>query len=272
MSQWPSFSYSYDGSFQGFLSCVFSSYVNRERPACFSTMDDPRLSLWPSRAVESNREHASRVYRALSQRISKDAQRLVVHGFLTCLPDRELYLYEFIRLGFQRGPAVLRDLTDDRVAVLNRAVQHMGGEAHLLKGFLRFSDQNGVLVAEIEPKNRVLPLLRPHFCARYSGESFVIHDRTHAEALFYHPQQWTITPVEDFQAGPPDQEELEYRRLWRQFYDTIAIEGRYNPKCRMTNMPKRYWGTMTEFQEDEGTGLREASAARGGNLPEFRVK
>ena len=48
----------------------------------------------------------------------------------------------------------------------------------------------------------------------------------------------------------PDQAELECRALWRKFYNTIAIESRYNPKCRMTHMPKRFWGDMTEFQED----------------------
>ena len=45
---------------------------------------------------------------------------------------------------------------------------------------------------------------------------------------------------------------MTYRRLWRRFYDTIAIRERENPRCRMTNMPKRFWGTMTEFQPDEG--------------------
>ena len=47
---------------------------------------------------------------------------------------------------------MVRDLTDDRVAVLTRAVGHLTGEAHLLKGFTRFSEQEGVLVGEIAPK------------------------------------------------------------------------------------------------------------------------
>ena len=55
--------------------------------------------------------------------------------------------------------------------------------------------------------------------------------------------------------GPAGAEELAYRKLWRTFYDTIAIEGRRNPKCRMTNMPKRYWAMMTEFQKDWDTAL-----------------
>lgn len=252
MSTWMQFSYSYDGTFSGFLTCVFESYVNKELPVAFTTPDDPRVSLWPERAVETNEEHAGRVYRSLSQRISLDAQSWVYRGFLTCMPEKERKLYDFIRLGYHVGPAVVRDLADERVCCVMRALQHLKGEVHLLRGFIRFSEQDGLLVAEIEPKNRVLPLLRPHFCGRYSGERFVIYDRTHREALFYQPGSWAIVPLEEFHLSLPDQTELDFRRLWRRFYDTIAIEGRYNPKLRMTHMPKRYWNTMTEFQPDEG--------------------
>ena len=51
-------------------------------------------------------------------------------------------------------------------------------------------------------------------------------------------------------AAAPGREERDFRRLWRRFYDTIAIEGRENPRCRMTQMPKQFWGTMTEFQNE----------------------
>ena len=56
--------------------------------------------------------------------------------------------------------------------------------------------------------------------------------------------------MEAFRAAAPGREERDFRRLWRRFYDTIAIEGRENPRCRMTQMPKRFWGTMTEFQNE----------------------
>ena len=250
------FAYLYDGSYAGFLTCIYESYVRKELPVSFSTPEDPRISLYPERAVETEEAHAGRVYRSLSQRISLDAQRLVTRGFLTCMPEKEERIYAFVRLGYRIGPAVVRDLTDPRVAPLVTALTHLKGEAHQLQGFLRFSEQGGVLTAEIEPKNRVLPLLRPHFCARYSGERFVIYDRTHREALFYQPGRWAIVPLEAFCAGAPGETELDYRRLWRRFYDTVSIEGRYHPKCRMTHMPKRYWNTMTEFQTEPGLGER----------------
>jgi len=240
----------YDGTFAGFLTCVFECYVHREEPAEFRAPEDPCCSLYPLRTILTDKGSAKRVYRSLATEIGPLAQKTVARGFLTCLPDRELWLWRLIRMGYQRGPQLMYDLADPTVDKVRKAVYHLEHEAHQYTGFVRFSDLDGVLVGEIEPKNRVLPLLRPHFCGRYPQERFVLHDRTHTEALFHQPGRWAILTVEDFQMGPADETELAYGTMWRSFYDTIAIEGRYNPKCRMTHMPKRYWGMMTEFQEE----------------------
>ena len=61
----------------------------------------------------------------------------------------------------------------------------------------------------------------------------------------------TAPTVDDFHISAPGQEERDFRALWRRFYDTVAIQGRENPRCRMTHMPKRFWGDMTEFQREE---------------------
>ena len=261
MTGWPQVAYTYDGTFDGFLTCVYESYVHHERAAAFSAPGQAQLSLYPERPVDTHPDHAKRVRQSLPRRLSPQGARLVVYGFLTALPDREQSLYDFLALGFERGPSVLHDLTDQRVFTLDRAVRYLTGEAHLLKGFIRFSDRDGVLTAEIEPRNRVLPLLRPHFCARYPSEAFVIYDRTHREALFYRPGQWAIVPLDDFRVAGPDKDERDWRALWRQFYRTVSIEGRYNPRCRMSHMPKRYWGCMTEFQTDPP---EDATALPGG--------
>ena len=112
-----------------------------------------------------------------------------------------------------------------------------------------------MLGAEIAPRNRVLPLLRGHFCERCYNETFFIYDRTHHEALLYANGRSRIVPLASFEAAPPDAEEAAYRKLWTRFYDTIAIRERENPKLRMTHMPKRYWDTMTEFQDDDTAAL-----------------
>ena len=111
---WPRFSYSYDGSFAGFLTCVFMAYANKEEPACFLTYGDGRVTLWPQRTVDTDDQKARRVYRSLDRSMGQQGRRLVTYGFLTCLPEKDLALWEFLRLGYERGPGVVRDLTDDR--------------------------------------------------------------------------------------------------------------------------------------------------------------
>lgn len=242
--------YLYDGSFDGLLCCIFDSYANKEVPAAITCDEDAVPMLFASRTIPTDRSHAVRVLRKVST-CSPYAANLLHKGYLTCLPDREIHLYQLVEKLLREGPGFLQNQADGTLYPIYKAVRHLNGEAHLLKGFTRFSQLGPVLGGEIAPKNRVLPLLRSHFCARYCNDAFFLYDRTHREALFYAGGKSVIRPLEDFQMAPPDEEEARYRTLWKCFYDTVAIRERYNPKCQMTQMPKRYWGTMTEFQGPE---------------------
>lgn len=249
--------YRYDGSFEGFLCCVFDSFYRRELPSAILAEQDDRVLLFPEHRVETDAGHAERVYTSLRQRISSQVADLVFLGFLTCLPERELLLLQFIRMGYRRGASVVHMLADDTVGQLTRAVQHLHNEAHLLLGFVRFSEYDGRLVAIITPKNRVLPLMASHFRGRYPEEYFLIYDSTHAQALLYRPYQATILSLSRFSLPRPDQKETRFQQLWQCFYNTVAIKERKNAKCRQGHLPKRYWENMTEFwpQQWPGEGL-----------------
>lgn len=247
---WREIIYQYDGSFEGLLCCVFESYTQKERPTAILRDGDDEPSLFEIRAVRTNEQHARRIYRSLHRR-AEEAGPFLRRAFLTCMPDKEMAIYRFIAKFYREGAPLLTRLSDDTFLPLLRAVRHLSGEVELLRGFVRFSEFDGVLGTEIEPKNRVLPLLRHHFCERYHNETFFIYDRTHQEALLYSGGVSRIVPLERFEMAQPDEQEAGYRRLWRRFYDTIAIEARKNEKLRMTHMPKRYWNTMTEFQNED---------------------
>ena len=237
--------YQYDGSLDGFLCCVYESYVYKEAPAAFCCDEDP-LSLYEVRTVITQPAYSQRVSRGIAARSGK-ALAVVRRGFLTCLPDKEARLYAFIRKLLAEGPGFMRDLSDPACYPLYRAIRHMNGELEKLRGFVRFLDYGGTLGAEIEPKNRVLPLLRGHFCQRYANEQFFIYDRTHRELLLYANGRSRITQIENFQPVLPGEDELYFRSLWKQFFQSVAIRERENPRCQNTFMPKRYRGTMTEF-------------------------
>ena len=146
---WLQVCYEYDGSFEGFLTCVFESYSYHEEPACFQGPEELCYTLWPARRIETDREKAARVYRSLDARLGRGASRLVYRAFLTCLEGREGHIYRFLQYGYRRGRGVMGELGHPLVSVLNKAVYHLEHEAHLYTGFARFSDYRGVLLGEI---------------------------------------------------------------------------------------------------------------------------
>lgn len=263
--------YRYDGSFAGFLSCVWDALENKIEPADFLLFEDG-ATLWEEREVAADESRARRLYTALAKRVSGRFRHFIAWGFLTCLPQRELALFTLIRRGMEEGPQAAMDLSDPVMAKVMLAYQKLATEQDHLKGFVRFSELEGALVGEIEPKNRVLPILAPHFAARFSGERLALYDRTHREAFFSVEGKWKIIPVEEFQMGPAGAEERAFRAMWRKYYKSIAIEGRLNPKCQATHMPKRYRHVMTEFMvEEEEQASLAAGTVRERALPQGQL-
>ena len=246
---WIDCAYEYDGSLEGLLCCVFDSYTRKERPVSISASWQDQTSLYPIHAVQTDPSHTRRITKSLYAQSPK-AVNIVKRAFLTCLPDKELHIYQMICKLYNNGPGFLKNPTDPVLYPLYTAIRHMSGELEKLRGFIRFSEFDGVYAAEIEPKNRVLPALRPHFCARFADQPFFIYDRTHKEILLYAGGCWQIQPMDTFEMARPDAKEAHYRRLWKTFFDTIAIRERTNPRCQRTHVPLRYRGTMTEFQEE----------------------
>ena len=241
--------YNYDGTFEGLLCCVFESFYKKEMPSDIISPGAEQLSIYPIKEIETDFDKATRVKKAISTKISPEAMRLVSRGYLTCHSQKELLILKFLYLGFHYGGKVMNMLTNDTVNSLFKAVQHLDREVHRYLGFVRFSVYEEALVAEIEPKNIVLPLMKRHFCERFSNESFMIFDKTNHMALVYRPYKAQIISVDDLILPPVTEDEIYYRELWKAFYDIIAIEERYNPKCRMTMMPKRFWKHMTELSD-----------------------
>lgn len=253
--------YCYDGSFDGLLCCVFESYDKKELPLDILPEGAPLPLLLPVQTVETDREKARRVLLSIPEKMGRDALGFIRRAFLTCHPQKELLILRFLRLGYCCGPPVMNRLTDESVHALFAAVRHLENEAHLYKGFVRFSETNGILAARIEPKNIVLPLIARHFCERFPNERFLIHDKTHGMALLYQNHTWTIAGVQEFELPCPDEEEMKFRTLWRIFYDTIEIQERRNPRCRMGHMPKRYWGCLTELASEAQSSAAAALPA-----------
>lgn len=243
------FLYVYDGGIDGFLCCVFECIARRQIPADIQSTEAEQPSFLTRMFIDADPQKAERVRLSIPKRMGRDAYLLLEDIFLSCMAEKEMALLEFLLLGYDEGRRVMDMLSHPSVAPLHKARRHLYGEAHLLTGFVRFSDYGGVLAAVITPKNFILPYLVSHFVSRYPRENFMIYDKTHTAALLYQDGRSEIVRLDSVAFPEPPGEELAYRGLWKNFYDTVAIEARINPKCRMTHMPKRYWENMLEVEE-----------------------
>lgn len=241
--------YRYDGGLKGFYCCVYECVLSGRLPLGIWPEAEAQTTLLPQQWIDTDPCRAERVRGSVPRKISGEAQTLVETVFLSDLREKELPLLRFLLKGYRAGASIIHRLDDPDVAALHKAERHLLGEAHLLMGFVRFSDHDGRLIAAIRPKNFVLPFIAEHFMERFSCENFMIYDKTHKAALLYENRKGQLVSLEEMPPLTVSPEETRYRDLWKRFYDTVAIASRENPRCRMTHMPKRYWAEMTEMQK-----------------------
>ena len=70
MKDWTQVSYTYDGSFAGFLTCMDESFRHFEEPLAFQSPEDNRTSLYPERVIVTDQSRAKRFYREIRETVS----------------------------------------------------------------------------------------------------------------------------------------------------------------------------------------------------------
>ncbi len=240
--------YLYDGSYEGFLCCVFEAFLAKERPADIVTEDKLEPTLFSVKWIATDYTKAVRVIRGFEKRLRSDSIYLIENGLYCCCDKIELMMLDFIIFAFEHSKGSATSLGDKEVSELQKAVLALKRESHSFIEFIRFSEYDGGLVSVIEPKNKVLPTIAPHFCDRFPNELFLIYDKTHQSALIHKGGKCIIADgVEDFVEPQPGAEELFYRELWSSYFDAISIKERENPRCQQNHLPLRYRRHMTEF-------------------------
>lgn len=250
--------YCHDGTLEGLLSAVFEAYARREDPQDVASADvlQPRLGQ-TVRVIETNEQHAVRVRRGLRRRCGDAAYDAVKHASLSDHPDAGTIVYRFIRYAMAQSSGrrarrnVLNDLANPAVQPLHRLERSVLNERHRMLQFLRFEHlENGVWFARCNPAASVIPLLMDWFSGRFNTQPFIIFDEAHNIAGVYGGADWYLVEAQHVDLPDRASEERLMQQAWKRFYDTVAVEARYNPELRRQFMPKRFWKNLTEMQED----------------------
>ena len=141
----------------------------------------------------------------------------------------------------------------DSVNSLFKISKYVRGEAHKLKGFLRFKKiKNNFYYSEFSPINNVIGILANHFSKRLKEDNWIIKDtKRNIYAIYDKKNIFYLTNEEvlDLNLELTEDEEF-FEDLWKTFHKTIGIKERENRRCQQNFMPKRYWKNMLEMEDE----------------------
>ena len=311
--------YLFDGTFDGMLTAVFDSFVQKEEPELVCRPEEP-LPLFYDKVytVVTDVAKSERVWRKLSKVISRGALSAFTAAFLTNRPDYPTHAVRFVRRAvvappsiendfsdasvrtphrnrpdypthaarfIRRAevapPSIENDFSDASVLALYRESRRVKSEAHRMLQFVRFQKAlDGTYFAMVDPLFDVLPMAISHFRDRFSDQPFIIYDKLRAYGYHFdgkdlhrmtlltpptphHPESPPsvpqIRPIGPISPPPPtllpdklppsllDPEELLFQKLWRTYFNAIAIPERTNPRKQRQDMPIRYWKYLPEL-------------------------
>ncbi len=242
--------YVYDGTFLGLLTLIRYLLSNKIKPYNIVTSEfQENLFL---EVINLHLKISNNISDIFYQIFDKVTMKRVYYVFLSQEENKEIIIYYYLLNYLKYGYSLsgMRNLKCvSKVLEINKRV---GNEAHKLKGFVRFKElKKGILYAEINPDNDVLEIISRHFKKRLKNEYWVIKDVGRNMVSIYDKKDFYLVLGENVKITEDlSAKEIEFSKMWQDFYKTVAISERRNEKCRRNFMPKKYWPYLLEVRDE----------------------
>lgn len=226
----------YDGTFEGFLTVIFTSYKENFKVKIESEKD--QISFLDQKYIKTNFEKAKRVEDSIKKNISKEFYYDIKIAFKSDYKNKDTIIARLIKLSFLKGEKIIKS-TNKYAIAFNKMVKNYSREAHAFKGLLRFKEiQEGFLFAKYESHNDILEDLSRHFLQRMPKEKFVIYDKNRNKAFVSIYGNFEVVEILNLDIKESKKEEF-FQNLWIGFYDAIAIKERKNKKTNDRKYAKK---------------------------------
>ena len=245
----------YDGTFEGFLSAVFDAFLIRTEVGIGKKSAWQQQLFAETQEVETSPEKAHRVAAKILELSGNKGFSAIVYIFLSEAENCETLDFHLIKSLVRNGKKAFSCFQDEKIAEAMLLRKKVSREYDKMLGLIRFSElSTGVFYAPFEPEFNVLPLLVPHFYERLSGTKWMLHDLRRGIAV-YHADGKTenVEFIDEMtshlniaQLLGKSENESGFAKMWQNYFKTIAIESRTNPKLQRRCMPQRYWKYLTE--------------------------
>ncbi len=247
----------YDKTFEGLLTAVFDAFNRRTFPEHLLEEGTP-LPLFHDEVVAicTDSEKADRVWKGLQKKLSKSALYEITTSWLSELPEVDILLFRYIRKAFDAPQSIELDFGDPDVLELSKIYKKVSSERLHVIQFLRFQKAaDGTFFAALEPLYNVLPLTIDFLKDRFADQRWLLYDLKRSYGFYYDLTEAVEVRFEaqeeHFLTGLlsedlMDKDEILFQQLWKQYFTSIAIKERRNPRLQRQHMPARFWKYMPE--------------------------
>jgi probable DNA metabolism protein len=252
--------YIFDGSYNGFLTCVFESFEFKDKDIqlLVEGQDATQTSMFAeSKTVITDLVKAKRVQTGLEKHLGKSVSKDFFRAFLS--EDSKAWEASFYIICqiFSGKTSILQNFGDSKVLYFTQTLKKVSRERHRMKAFIRFSkSSDGLFYAVIEPDFNVLPLISSFFKNRYTDQDWLIYDVKRKYGLLYNKQSIVEvnlsleekTALTTDTVITLDEKDLHFQNLWKSYFKSTNIEARRNMKLHLQFVPRRYWKYLVEKQ------------------------
>ena len=237
--------YIYDGTWEGMMTMICRT-AQEGPPEDVLRASPGGAVLLESLQVETDPALARATGAVLASRIGGRATRDAYLAVISEQPGIDLAVWRYLERLWREGRRAGGDLADECVGRVFHAARAAAKEYDRWMGMTRFQDVGGAYYAAIGPKCDVLPILANHFAGRLP-DRWVLHDVRRGKAALHDGGRWVVTDgVPETAAPRVTEEERAFQSLWREFFRSVAIRERTNPRCQMNFLPKRVWRYLVE--------------------------
>ena len=240
--------YLYDGIYSSLLSLIYTLIKSNTNPNSIKSEEEYQSNLFME-PIYLKLEN-----KALVDKLKKEVSMLVLYTayyvFLSNVDNKEMIIYGFIKNAIKYKNTIFYRRDIDVVSETLRISDQVKGEAHRMKGFLRFKKMNNFYYATMEPTHNIIWIITRHFKERLKDECWIIKDSKRGIYAIYDTKKVTYLKENDVIKLNLDlsNEEALFEDLWKTFFKTVAIKERTNLKCQMNHAPKKYWKNMLEME------------------------
>ena len=267
----------YDGSLNGLMTAIFTIYDRKIKLPIIALDSREQNHLFEgTELVITDPDKAQRVWKRFNSLCQHQDSHQVYCAFLSEIIGIENTIYEYLKMTFTAQKAPGSDSANATVLKITQAAKMVNHEKQRIEALVRFHliDEE-TYYANIEPDFNVLPLIASHFKDHYHNQKWVIYDLKRNFGISYDLEtvqevqidfkkargQGAILPTRasennidvdsssSFRSSTAlriNSNEINYKDLWNQYFNSTHIKSRKNLKLHLQYVPERCWKYLNE--------------------------